>query len=200
MTLYEIYGLTQSHEVIHDLGKLQIGCVWNLWEPGFFRNTRKPLFAQPSLSKDHDSLLLNLFLPSYSSFFFIFYMYSLEREIAVKLSPPLHREPGGRLGRCAKLSHLPGSGSSNTLQSKAVGWLGPGIVSAWDEWQVPCCPRNQVSYGNANILEISLVSSSRKHLLHFPTQCHGMDNQWQTSKGNDKAAGREESKRLKNIR
>ena len=84
----------------------------NLLEPEF---SQKSPFAQLSLSKVQGNFLLNLSFLSVVLFLGI-PQNSLERKTAVKLSLLLHREPDGRLWRCAKWSHLPGLGCSNLGQ------------------------------------------------------------------------------------
>lgn len=94
LTIYEIHRLTQSHEGTHDSGKLQVGSVWNLLDPGF---SQKPLFAQPHYSKPHENFPLNFCFLLVVFFLWILYAFLRKGESSHPL-PPLHGEPVGHQG------------------------------------------------------------------------------------------------------
>lgn len=91
LTIYEIHRLTQSHEGTHDSGKLQVGSVCNLLDPGF---SQKSLFAQPHHSKPHENFPLNFCCLLVVFFLWILYAFLRKGES----SHTLHGEPVGHQG------------------------------------------------------------------------------------------------------
>lgn len=163
-TRYEIYGLTQSHKVIQGSNKLQIGFVWNLLEPGFFQ---KALFAQPSLSNARESFLLNL-LPFCSSL--PLNSICIPWKGRQELSSP-HLSTGGQMGDEGDVQNWVTAlawAVQITPKSEAGGWPGPLLVSAWDDWRVPCCPQKQESHEKVKSIRDSLSVVFQEASSHFP--------------------------------
>lgn len=122
---------------------------------------QQAIFTQSGLSKAHDNFPLNPLLPFYCSFLWIPRAF-LERQGAVKLSPPLHR--WGTSDMCKTespswpwpfwplsifffLRHLV---TATILKCKAVGWPGSELASASDDWRVPYSPPSQKFTWNEN--------------------------------------------------
>lgn len=161
--------LTQSHKVIQ-LNHIKLFMAQansklglsNLLEPEF---SQKSPFAQLSLSKVQGNFLLNLSFLSVVPFLGI-PQNSLERKTAVKLSLLLHREPDGRLWRCAKWSHLPSLGCSNLGQCIDLDLHQslPEVLGG-----SPAAHKTRKVTRNANQIGTLSGQSSRKHISTSPS-------------------------------